>query len=83
MLLRIERETPMKTYHVLFNPHAGNGHGEEEARKLDTLLTDVSLCYHNITEVEDYAAFFSAIPAEEDVILCGGDGTINRFVNDT
>ena len=83
MLLRIERETPMKTYHVLFNPHAGNGHGEEEARKLDTLLTDVSLCYHNITEVEDYAACFSAIPAEEDVILCGGDGTINRFVNDT
>ena len=83
MLLRIERETPMNTYHVLFNPHAGNGHGEEEARKLDTLLTDVSLCYYNITEVEDYAAFFSAIPAEEDVILCGGDGTINRFVNDT
>ena len=83
MLLRIERETPMNTYHVLFNPHAGNGHGEEEARKLDTLLTDVSLCYHNITEVEDYAAFFSAIPAEEDVILCGGDGTINRFVNAT
>ena len=33
----------MKIYHALFNPHAGNGHGEEETRKLDALLSDAEI----------------------------------------
>ena len=35
-----------------------------------------------MTKLDGYAAFFAALPAQEPVVLCGGDGTINRFLND-
>lgn len=73
----------MKTYHILFNPHAGNGHGEDEAHKLDAMLEGAALVYHNMTQIADYEDFFRTIQADEDVVLCGGDGTLNRFINDT
>lgn len=78
-----KRENAMKTYHILFNPHAGNGHGEEEAHRLDAMLEGAALTYHNMTKIADYEDFFRTIPADEDVVLCGGDGTLNRFINDT
>ena len=78
-----KRENAMKTYHILFNPHAGNGHGEDEAHKLDAMLEGAALTYHNMTKIADYEDFFRTIPADEDVVLCGGDGTLNRFINDT
>lgn len=36
-----------------------------------------------MTKIGEYAAFFREIGTEDAVILTGGDGTINRFVNDT
>lgn len=78
-----KRENAMKTYHILFNPHAGNGHGEDEAHKLDAMLEGAALVYHNMTQIADYEDFFRTIQADEDVVLCGGDGTLNRFINDT
>lgn len=75
-----KRENAMKTYHILFNPHAGNGHGEEEAHRLDAMLEGAALVYHNMTQIADYEDFFRTIPADEDVVLCGGDGTLNRFI---
>lgn len=78
-----KRENAMKTYHILFNPHAGNGHGEDEAHRLDAMLEGAALTYHNMTKIADYEDFFRTIPADEDVVLCGGDGTLNRFINDT
>ena len=73
----------MSIVHVLFNPFAGNGHGEESARKLTELLPEDDLRFQAMTEIEDYASFLAPIPAEEIILLCGGDGTLNRFVNDT
>ena len=70
-------------YHVLFNPFAGNGHGEQEARKLNEIMPEAVLRYYNMTKISAYADFFAAIAKEDAVILAGGDGTINRFLNDT
>ncbi len=69
------------TYHVLCNPLAGNGAGAEEAKKLK--IDGAELKFHDITELDGYAAFFAGIAPEDGVILTGGDGTINRFVNET
>ena len=73
----------VKTYRILLNPGAGNGRGEAEAQKLRGLLTDGELIFRNITEIKHYAAFFSALGAEDTLVIAGGDGTLNRFVNAT
>lgn len=71
-------------YHVLFNPHAGNGRGEAEARKLNELMPDVTLRYYDMTSfTRGYGDFFAAIDPVDVVIVAGGDGTLNRFINDT
>ena len=68
-------------YHVLFNPLAGNGAGAEETKKLK--IDNAEVLFHDVTKLGGYAAFLRSIAPEEGVILTGGDGTINRFVNET
>lgn len=70
------------SYTVLYNPHAGAGCGTQEARRLETLLPGESLRFADMTEVKSYRDFFAKLDKGEDVIVCGGDGTLNRFVND-
>ena len=71
------------TYHVFYNPHAGNGRGTDAAQKLTELLPDDTVFFRDITEIEDYAALFASLPGEDRVVIAGGDGTLNRFINDT
>lgn len=68
------------TYHVLFNPLAGNGAGAEEAKALK--MDGAELQFHDVTKLDGYAAFLRSIAPEDGVILTGGDGTLNRFVNE-
>ena len=70
-------------YQILFNPCAGNGRGEAEAQKLSAHLTDGGLVYHNMTEIKNYASFFETLSGDDILVIAGGDGTLNRFVNDT
>ena len=69
-------------YYVLFNPLSANGNGREKVNALAEKLTDADLEYVDITQVEDVRALFAEIPSDATVILCGGDGTINCFVNE-
>lgn len=69
-------------YYVLYNPRSNNGRGEEEARKLSELLRGDDLTYRDVTKTVDYRAFFAEIEGAAEVVLCGGDGTLNRFIND-
>lgn len=69
-------------YYVLYNPLAGNSNNEATVKKLVASLGN-NTTVQAITEITDYPAFLSDITAEDSIILCGGDGTINRFVNDT
>lgn len=68
--------------HVLYNALAGNKTCEEQARKLTELYRGEELDFVSMAEA-DYAAFFAGLGAGDKVIICGGDGTLNRFVNDT
>ena len=68
-------------YYVIYNPLADNQHGEEEAKKLDEVLSGNDLVYQNVTEIDDYKALFAGMDEGAEVILCGGDGTLNRFAN--
>lgn len=70
-------------YYVLFNPLSANGNGKEKVNAMADKLTDAELEFIDLTQVSDLRALLTEIPAEDTIILCGGDGTINCFVNDT
>ncbi|MCQ2979138.1 MAG: diacylglycerol kinase family protein [Clostridia bacterium] len=71
----------MKKYCVLFNPYSANSSGEKLSHKLDEILSDCELDYQNMDEIKDFKEFFEK--TTDDVIICGGDGTINHFINRT
>lgn len=70
----------MRNFIVLYNSKANNNHGEEQAKKLSDIMSD-NLVYFNMTEISDYELFLKQIKADDNIILCGGDGTLNYFVN--
>lgn len=70
----------MSTY-VLYNPFAGNSTCEASSTKLNEILSGEELIFRNMVDIADYRSFFDGLQAEDKVILCGGDGTLNRFVN--
>ena len=73
----------MSNYTILYNPHAGNGQGQERTQDLKSILSGDDLKFYDITRISDYAAFFSSLPQETRVVISGGDGTLNRFINNT
>ena len=70
-------------YFVLYNPISGNGSGQTRVNDLKTILTDGELSFCDVREVGDMEGFLKGISETDALILAGGDGTINRFVNDT
>ena len=72
----------MKIY-VIYNPLAGHGDSEAAAKEAAARFEGCELSYHNITEITDYTAFFAPVAGDDKILLCGGDGTVNRFINAT
>lgn len=67
---------------ILYNVKAGAETNEEKA-KMFTASLEGELNFVNISEIEDYNNFFLNLSEEDFIVLCGGDGTLNRFINDT
>lgn len=72
----------MKDYIVLFNPYADNGNGEQSAREITKLNAEDSYEFVNVVTIKSYVEFFETYK-DKPIIIAGGDGTLNRFVNDT
>ena len=72
----------MAKYTILYNPKGGNGTGEIEAKKLDDILSGNELEYRDVTAISDIKKTISRMDADEKIVLSGGDGTLNHFVND-
>ena len=71
------------TFHILHNPLAGSITAETT---WTTRLTEAghTIREYDVTAVsENLPAFLSPLTAEDAIILHGGDGTLNRFINDT
>lgn len=73
----------MNQYLILYNPHAAGGHGKENAGKLAFLLPNDTLLFRDITTIRSYPDLLSTLTREDALVLSGGDGTLNRFLNDT
>lgn len=68
--------------YVIYNPLAGKGNALEEAKLLQLLL-DEDMVFYDMTRITNYAAFVAGMDEEDYLAIVGGDGTLNRFVNDT
>ena len=67
-------------YYILYNPKAGNGNAEQTAKELQLVYSDMVLDIFDMTKITNYQVFFSD-KKDSSLIICGGDGTLNRFVN--
>ncbi|MCR4730019.1 MAG: diacylglycerol kinase family protein [Saccharofermentans sp.] len=72
----------MSTY-VLFNMLSGNGTGKDKVDDLKTFLRGKQVSYKDITKITDFESFFADLTIKDEIIICGGDGTLNHFINDT
>ena len=69
-------------YYILCNPLSANKQGAVLSQSLVSKLSDDELEFVDIRTVGRYADFWKRIDLEKDtVILSGGDGTLNRFIN--
>ncbi|MBQ7335922.1 MAG: diacylglycerol kinase family protein, partial [Clostridia bacterium] len=69
-------------YYVLCNPLSANKQGAVLSQSLIGKLSNEELNFIDIRTVNDYCDFWKTIDMENDtVVLSGGDGTLNRFIN--
>lgn len=72
----------MSTY-VLYNGLSGNGSGKTKAEEIKNHLTGKELNWQDVTKLGDYKSFLQGLNNDDELYLCGGDGTLNCFINDT
>lgn len=70
----------MATIFVLYNPIANNGRSKEA---VDALVAELGETCRLCDMTQGYAEILSGLREEDSLLLCGGDGTLNRFINDT
>ena len=68
-------------YYVLYNPHSGHGETPVKAEAIAKLYESAELI--DVTTIKNYAEFLAPLSEDDAVVLCGGDGTLYRFANDT
>ena len=71
----------MKTY-VVYNSKSNNGHGAKGAFRIKELWPTKELIYKELNEFDTYRELFDSIEKDDEVVICGGDGTLNFLVND-
>ena len=72
----------MANGYVIYNPLAGSGRAKEDAQLLEVVL-DEELQFYDMTRITNYAAFIGGMAQDDFLLIVGGDGTLNRFVNAT
>ena len=72
----------MSSYKILYNPLSNNCHGEAEAKALDDLLKGSELEYIDVTKTDGVKSVLDSLGAEDKLVVSGGDGTLNHFIND-
>lgn len=70
----------MATAYVLYNKKAGTEDSFESVKNLELTIKD-EVKIIDVTEISNYQVFLAGLNEEDYIILAGGDGTLNCFVN--
>lgn len=65
---------------ILYNPLSDNRRGEQNAKKITEILKSDELKFADITKI-DLRGYLSSAPADEKIVIAGGDGTIHFILN--
>ncbi len=72
----------MANYKILYNPKSNNKQGKTAAQAVTKLIKGEEYEYIDWLSITDRNQFFNALDENDKIILCGGDGTLNHFIND-
>ncbi len=67
--------------YLLYNPKANNGNSEKELVNLPKDFFKEEPQKVNVLELTDYEGFLKGLSKEDSIVLAGGDGTLNHFIN--
>lgn len=70
----------MSKSYVFYNPLAGNGRCADDVQTIKSILKDeIVMC--DMTKSATYEETLFSMTEDDKLVLCGGDGTLNRFIN--
>lgn len=72
----------MSKAYILYNPLSGGGKIKNDLDALEIVIPD-EVSFIDLTESDALERVLSMLDEEDYLILCGGDGTLNRFANET
>lgn len=72
----------MNKFTVLYNPLAGKAGESTVKSEISALLPDDELEFVVLGKDEGYSELLAGIAPDRKILISGGDGTLNRFVND-
>ena len=69
--------------YLFYNPSARNGKSAEDLQLIKKTLDGQDVEIYAVTDIDDYVSVIDKIQPEDIVYIVGGDGTLNRFINDS
>ena len=67
--------------YIMYNPLAGNSTCEEISKGVGEIFSSDDKKYINLLEIEDFERHIKELDAEDQIVVCGGDGTLNHLIN--
>ena len=68
--------------YIFYNPLSNNGQNDVKIIELKKKITDKEIIMCDVLDHEDSKEKIANISREDQVIIAGGDGTLNYFIND-
>lgn len=67
--------------YIMYNPLAGNRTCEERCKGVGDIFASDEKRYIDLLAVDDLEDFIKKLRPDDQVVVCGGDGTLNYIVN--
>ena len=71
----------MSKVYVFFNPLAGHGKAPLDRQRMKDFFKDDECLFCDMTDPDTYGKTLGQIEESDKLVICGGDGTLNRFLN--